>query len=603
MKNHDRANEQLLQELGERYHCLQRVMETCQAELRGITDLRRKAEDSLRQRHSRPAEDMTDTDIRALVLELQVHQIELEFQNQELATAHVDAQELSEKYGDLFDFAPIGYFVWDALGHILEINLAGATLLGLDRSAALNKRFGQFVVPEDRVAFFEFCQRAVEADAKQRCEIKLLIADKAIHLLIVGSAVQDRRGKGGHCRAAALDITDRVGAEEALRQSQCELRAIYDHVPWLMCVVDSHRRVIYSNRAMSAFAGRLEETLQGDRAGGLLGCVNALEDPRGCGHGTLCEFCPLRLAILDTFQTGTSHQGIDYRTTLERKGTRQATAFLGSTALIPSTGQPRLLLCLEDITARKKAEEEYHRLQQQLAHVVRLSTMGAMVAGISHEVSQPLHSIATFARACGNALSQDEVRLDWLREWNEAIAVAAARGGKIIKGLRAFLSNSEPQFAPTEIRAVIEESLSLVAFEMRDRHVTVDTQIDAADLVVRIERVQIQQVLVNLLQNACETLAERTEGTRKVSIRAAVAEEFVEVSVADNGLGLEDCNVSRIFDPFFTTKPHGMGMGLAISRTIVEAHGGRIWAIDSSAGGMAFHFTLPLVARGLNHAQ
>ena len=224
--------------------------------------------------------------------------------------------------------------------------------------------------------------------------------------------------------------------------------------------------------------------------------------------------------------------------------------------------------------------------------------MGEMAAGIAHEVGQPLHSITTFAKACGNLLSRDEIRLDQLREWNQAIAVAAGRGGAIIKRLRAFLGKSEPRFALAAVREVIEESLSFFAFETRDRRVTVHSQIDAAGLLVRIERIQIQQLLVNLLQNACEAVAERTEGERQVRVRAALAGEFVEVSVADNGPGLTGCDISKLFDPFFSTKPDGMGMGLAICRTIVEAHGGKIWAVSSPEGGAAFHFTLPVAVEG-----
>ena len=131
-----------------------------------------------------------------------------------------------------------------------------------------------------------------------------------------------------------MDITDRKEAEEALRRSQGELQAIYDHAPSLMCVMDSDRRVVYLNHAMAAFIAKSEESLKGGRACGILGCVNASDDPRGCGYGIHCELCPLRSAILDTLQTGASHREIDYRATLERGGHRQAMAFLGSTALI-----------------------------------------------------------------------------------------------------------------------------------------------------------------------------------------------------------------------------------------------------------------------------
>ena len=126
----------------------------------------------------------------------------------------------------------------------------------------IQKRFGQFVASEDRGAFAEFCERAAEADTQQRCEVKLLIGDRTTHLLIAASAVRDCQGKERHCRAAVMDVTDRKAAEEALRRSQGELRAIYDHAPLLMCELDSDRHVIYLNQAMAAFIGKTEETLQ-----------------------------------------------------------------------------------------------------------------------------------------------------------------------------------------------------------------------------------------------------------------------------------------------------------------------------------------------------
>ena len=133
MKDHDKTKDQLLREVTNLRESLFEAMDARQAEPRRISDLRQKAENRLRKLHSKPAEAMTDTDFRALVHELQVHQIELEMQNEELVKAQVNAQEFSEKYGDLFDFAPIGYYLWDAQGHVLEVNLSGAALLALDR--------------------------------------------------------------------------------------------------------------------------------------------------------------------------------------------------------------------------------------------------------------------------------------------------------------------------------------------------------------------------------------------------------------------------------------------------------------------------------------
>ena len=158
-------------------------------------------------REAHPAESIANASALALVHELQVHQIELEMQNEELQRAQAAAEEASEKYHDLFDFAPVGYFLWDHEGRILEVNLAGAALLGLDRSMVVQKRFGQFVAMEDRPVFADFCKRVLTTDTKQTCEAKLLKDGQPVYALVEGIAARDRQGQSGLCRAAIIDIT------------------------------------------------------------------------------------------------------------------------------------------------------------------------------------------------------------------------------------------------------------------------------------------------------------------------------------------------------------------------------------------------------------
>ena len=186
-----------------------------------VADLRRKAEERLRARESHTAEAVKEADSRALVHELQVHQIELEMQNEELLRAQAAAQEESEKYYDLFDFAPIGYFLWGQDAQILEVNLAGAAMLGLDRKTVAQKRFGQFVAMEDRPAFADFCKRVLVTDTMQTCEVKLLNDRQPVYALVEGISAKDCQGQEGRlCRAAVIDITKQKRADELATANQ-----------------------------------------------------------------------------------------------------------------------------------------------------------------------------------------------------------------------------------------------------------------------------------------------------------------------------------------------------------------------------------------------
>lgn len=180
------------------------------------TDLRQEAERRLRSKKAAPVEGMAEVDVRALLHELQVHQIELEMQNEELLRTQTAMQEISDKYHDLFDFAPIGYFCLDSHGLILEVNLAGAAILGLDRNAVTQKRFAQFVAMECRPAFAEFCNRVLTTETKQTCEVRLPRDGQHVDALVEGIVARDHQGQMRLCRAAVIDITARKQAQEKL---------------------------------------------------------------------------------------------------------------------------------------------------------------------------------------------------------------------------------------------------------------------------------------------------------------------------------------------------------------------------------------------------
>ncbi len=248
----------------------------------------------------------------------------------------------------------------------------------------------------------------------------------------------------------------------------------------------------------------------------------------------------------------------------------------------------RFLAAGQDVTDRRQAES-------QLAHVGRLSLMGELLAGISHEINQPLFAIVNFASACEKILQNDRVdQVDRLREWTHKIAEQATRAAEIIRRLRDFSRKSTPHRSAVEVYDMVLEATGLVTSETTAQRIDLQCDIPSEPLKVLADCIQIQQTLVNLLRNAYRALADNPPENRHVAIHTQVADGFLQFSVRDNGHGFRGVDPEQIFDPFFTTKPDGLGLGLTISRSIVEAHGGRLWAQQNPDRGATFLFTLPV---------
>jgi PAS domain S-box-containing protein len=252
-----------------------------------------------------------------------------------------------------------------------------------------------------------------------------------------------------------------------------------------------------------------------------------------------------------------------------------------------------------DVTGQRQTEAQLRERETQLAHVSRLSTMGELVAGIAHEVNQPLFSIQNYAQASGNVLENKDPDRELLKQWNRDIANAAQRAGKIIRRLAQFVRPQEPVREKVPIAEVVGESIDLMSFEIKRKQVTIELVPAESPLPVFIDRVQIEQVLVNLLQNAMEAMAEQAPPERRITLCIEPTDDEVEVVVRDHGPGLpngRDASLeygASLFAPFVSGKKTGMGMGLAISNTIIQAHGGRLWATPALPRGAKFHFSLP----------
>jgi C4-dicarboxylate-specific signal transduction histidine kinase len=254
-----------------------------------------------------------------------------------------------------------------------------------------------------------------------------------------------------------------------------------------------------------------------------------------------------------------------------------------------------------EMNEHQRAEEALQKAQAELAHVSRLMTLGELTASISHEVNQPIAAVVTNGQVCLRLLALETPRPDDVRTTVERIVRDANRASEVIQRIRALAKRTEPQMVSLDINDVIREATLLVQREVLSHGVSMRTELASALPPVLGDRIQLQQVVINLLINGVEAMASITDRPREIIIRSQGHEEGqVLVAVLDSGIGLDSETAERLFSAFFTTKPSGMGMGLSISRSIIRAHGGRLWASPNTDHGAAFQFTVPINGSGVS---
>jgi two-component system sensor kinase FixL len=252
---------------------------------------------------------------------------------------------------------------------------------------------------------------------------------------------------------------------------------------------------------------------------------------------------------------------------------------------------------IRDLTERQRTEARLQELQSELVHMSRLTAMGEMASTLAHELNQPLSAIANYMKGSRRLLesSRDE-RSATLRDAMDRAADQALRAGQIIRRLRDFVARGESEHRVESVKKLVEEASALALVGAKDQGVRVRFEFDPKADLVLADKVQVQQVLLNLMRNAIEAM-EASQRRELVVSTSAVEQDLIAISVADTGPGISPEVMSQLFQPFFTTKRHGMGVGLSISRTIVEAHGGRVEIRPNPGGGTIFRFTLRTVSK------
>ena len=274
--------------------------------------------------------------------------------------------------------------------------------------------------------------------------------------------------------------------------------------------------------------------------------------------------------------------------------------------LIRRAGGPvALIVVTTDITRQKQAEETARRRQEELAHVSRTSTMGEVASVIAHELNNPLSAIANFASGCIRRLRSKRVDVDDLSDALNEIVRLATRSSETIERLRSYLQKRERILESVAVEELLHDAVELARSHASERRVRVRLKPAAGpSLQVSVDRIQIAQVLVNLIVNAIDATRGVAPPAKEVVVRSEPASDgTVVISVQDRGCGLPEDFETCIFEPFFSTKPHGLGIGLSISRSIVESHGGGLWARPNDGPGATFLFTLPVVNGGPPHER
>jgi PAS domain S-box-containing protein len=396
----------------------------------------------------------------------------------------------------------------------------------------------------------------------------------------------DETGKPVKWYASAFDIEDRKRAEEALRRSEgylAEAQRLTRTGSWAWSVATRHG-VYWSQENYRLFGFAAEGGIPSDQA--FYQHIHPEDRDR------------VRQEVFLERPDEGSHFDVEFRIVLPD----------GAIKYVRSTGHPVRNISgdlLEyvgtsiDVTERKRADEERERLRQaqaDLAHVNRVTTMGELTASLAHEVNQPIAAAITNANTCMRWLAADTPNLEEARAAALRIVKDGTRAAEIIKRVRLLFRKGSPQRELVDLNEVVRDMIVLLRGEATRYNISVRTQL-AADLPpVLGDRVQLQQVLMNLMLNGMDAMKD-VDGTRELGITSQQAEnEQVLVTVCDTGVGLPHQQADQIFNAFFTTKSHGTGMGLRISRSIVESHGGRLWAAENSPRGASFYVTLPTKA-------
>lgn len=497
-----------------------------------------------------------------------------------VARRAAEADVLAEELGLLIDGAA-GHAIYllDPQGRVTIWNMGAERLMGWCEEDVIGVEASAFY-PRDAVAAGKPADDLAYAARDGRFDTEDWCVRKDGSEFLADVSITALRHPDGSLRGFATvvsDITGRRASEEALRSQESHLRSILSTVPDAMVVIDDQGLILSFSAAAEQLFGYSEAELLGANVSRLM---PSPDRERHDGY------------IRRYLETGEKRIiGIGRVVFAQRK---DGSTFPMELSIGEATGEAHPLFTgfIRDLTERQKTEAQLESLQSELVHVARVSAMGTMASTLAHELNQPLTAVANYVEAIRDMLARpDPDDLPMIRDALDDTAKEALRAGHIVRRLRDFVARGEVEKTIEKLPLLINEAAVLGLMGAREKGIEPHFDLDPYASPVLVDKIQIQQVLINLIRNACEAMA--ASPVRKLSVTSRPdARGFVRVIVADTGPGVDARIAEQLFTAFTSTKSDGMGLGLSICRTIVEAHGGRIWMEPRAGGGTEFHFTL-----------
>ena len=430
-------------------------------------------------------------------------------------------------------------------------------------------------------------ENSLRTGAEYESEYRVALPNGQIRWMAARGHVEfNADGQPARMHGVALDVTKRRRAEEQLRMSEATLRESKEHIDLatkaaglVVWTWDIPRDEVWlSNKDRALFGFSQGEKLTAER-------IRSVVHPE--------DRQLVRQLSEDALRTGREIEN-QYRVLLPDGRVRWVTR-LGRVEF-DADGKPlRERGILMDISKRKHAELEAARQRHDLAHLARVTTLGELSGSLAHELTHPLAAILSNAQAAQQFLDGDDVDLKEVSEILNDIVTEDERAGEVIHRLRSLLKKGEPQkYCDVNLNEVVQDVLKLVRNDLINQNVTAETDLAQNLPSIIGDRVQLQQVLLNLVLNACEAMADCASSERQLFIASKLEKSAVQVSVTDRGGGIPEKKIEQVFERFFTTKKEGMGLGLSICRSIIDAHEGKIWATNNADCGATFYFSVPI---------